>query len=273
MAYQMRRRLSIFDTMRQPSANDGGSSSVSTASSATPIARRSWAPRTGSRRRKARITRMAVGMAKTMNGVRHPKLKASMPPSTGPEELPDRVGRPVERVHAGAHARRVVVGQQGVVGGIDHRPPDRRAAADDGQHHDADGQAGQEGEEPPRDGPGDDDRHALVPVGHGGDRHLEAEGGDVDDGDQGQQALGVEVEGVPDLGEEDPERGAVELVHHVQAEEHEQGVDRAVPGERVQPPDRVDQPAGPVHGRAVADGPDAHGRLERARPVLAVVAH
>ena len=44
MAYQMRRRLSIFDTMRQPSENEGASSSVSTASSEAPMARRSCAP-------------------------------------------------------------------------------------------------------------------------------------------------------------------------------------------------------------------------------------
>ena len=37
-AYQMRRRLSIFHTMRHPSANDGGASSVMSASVEAPIA-------------------------------------------------------------------------------------------------------------------------------------------------------------------------------------------------------------------------------------------
>ena len=46
-AKKIRRRLSIFHTMRQPSANDGGGSSVSRAS-VTPMAMRSWIPRLGS---------------------------------------------------------------------------------------------------------------------------------------------------------------------------------------------------------------------------------
>ena len=86
--YQMRRRLSIFQTMRQASANEGGSSSVMMASAEAPMARRSWAPRTGSRRRNARTTKTNVGTANTKNGVRHPKKCARTPAVNGPMKLP-----------------------------------------------------------------------------------------------------------------------------------------------------------------------------------------
>ncbi len=60
-------------TMRHDSANDGGASSVAIASSDAPIARRSWAPRTGSWSRKASTTKTKVGMANRMNGARQPQ--------------------------------------------------------------------------------------------------------------------------------------------------------------------------------------------------------
>ena len=83
----MRRRLSTFHTMRQPSANDGGGSSVM-AASVTPMARRSCRPRTGSVRRRPSSTRMRVGMAKTKNGTRQLSQVASPPATTGPMKAP-----------------------------------------------------------------------------------------------------------------------------------------------------------------------------------------
>src|SRR5438309_4899528 len=69
-AYQMRRKLSTFQTMRQPSAKLGDTSSVSAASSEAPIARRSNDPRTGSRIRHTRTTNTNVRKAKMINGQR-----------------------------------------------------------------------------------------------------------------------------------------------------------------------------------------------------------
>ena len=68
----MRRRVRTCQTMRNDSAQEGGSSSVLTTSSDTPMARRSKRPRIGSRSRKARITKNAVTKEKMMNGQRHP---------------------------------------------------------------------------------------------------------------------------------------------------------------------------------------------------------
>ena len=59
------------------------------------------------------------------------------------------------------------------------------------------------------------------------------------DGDQGEDAREVEAEVVADLGQQDAEGGAVELVDHVEAEQDEQGVDRAVAGQLVEGPPRV----------------------------------
>ena len=69
-AYQMRRRPVIFQQVRQASAKEAGSSSVSTVSAEAPMASRSQRPRIGSRIFRPRITRMIEGTAKTRNGTR-----------------------------------------------------------------------------------------------------------------------------------------------------------------------------------------------------------
>src|SRR5437763_5518915 len=87
-AYQMRRRLLIFHTMRQPSAKLGATSSVFAASSEAPIARRSNDPRIGSRIRHANTTNTNVGNAKMMNGQRQPKRAPTTPATSGPTHAP-----------------------------------------------------------------------------------------------------------------------------------------------------------------------------------------
>ncbi|CAB4590062.1 unannotated protein [freshwater metagenome] len=74
--------------MRQLSANDGASSSVSATSADTFIARRSQSPRIGSRRRIARTAKIMVGIMKMMNGARHPKAYARNPAEIGPRNAP-----------------------------------------------------------------------------------------------------------------------------------------------------------------------------------------
>ncbi len=73
-AYQMRRRLSIFHTMRHDSAKLGRASSVCAAASDAPAARRSKTPRFGSRSRHASTTKISVGNVKMMKGQRQPHL-------------------------------------------------------------------------------------------------------------------------------------------------------------------------------------------------------
>ena len=70
--------------------------------------------------------------------------------------------------------------------------------------------------------PSDGQRHATRPVGVLGDRHLQGEGGDRHQGDQAEHLGVVEVELVADVRQQDPERGAVELVDGVEAEQHDQ---------------------------------------------------
>ena len=74
--------------MRQLSANDGASSSVSTTSALAPVALRSHFPRIGSRRRRANPAMTTVGMTNTRNGTRHPNEKASRPAASGPTNWP-----------------------------------------------------------------------------------------------------------------------------------------------------------------------------------------
>ena len=54
-------------------------------------------------------------------------------------------------------------------------------------------------------------------VGELGDRHLQRERGDAGEGDEAEHGRQVEAEGVADLGQEDAERRAVELVDGVEA--------------------------------------------------------
>ena len=79
-----------------------------------------------------------------------------------------------------------------------------------------------------------------------------------------RRALQPEVERVADLGQQDAEGGAVELVHRVEPEQHDDGVDGAVAGEPAQPPARVTNP--PQEGRghgAVPAGTGAGGSCSR----------
>jgi hypothetical protein len=67
----MRRSVRTAKIVRHASLKFGGRSSSSAVASSAPMARRSWAPRTGSRSRSDRTIRTIVGMAKKMNGARH----------------------------------------------------------------------------------------------------------------------------------------------------------------------------------------------------------
>ncbi len=84
----MRRNVSVFQVMRHASPKDGGSSSVAIASSEAPMARRSWAPRSGSISRSARKNMSTLGTAKIRNGNCHPTHDAKTPATSGPTNWP-----------------------------------------------------------------------------------------------------------------------------------------------------------------------------------------
>ncbi len=71
-AMYIRRRVRTCQMMRNDSAQEGASSSVWATSSLTPMARRSWRPRTGSLSRSVSTTKTAVMTAYTTNGHRQP---------------------------------------------------------------------------------------------------------------------------------------------------------------------------------------------------------
>ena len=75
----------------------------------------------------------------------------------------------------------------------------------------------------------DGQRHALRAVGVLGDRHLQRERGDRRQRHQAEHLRVVEVELVADVGQQDAERGAVEFVDGVQAEQHHQRERRLPP--------------------------------------------
>src|SRR5690606_28002094 len=112
-------------------------------------------------------------------------------------------------------------------------------------------------------GAGEGDADPPAPVGEEPDRDREDEGGDHRHGDHGQDPVRVEAEVVADLRQQDAERGAVELVHHVETEEDEQRVDGRTPGGALGPPAYETgtwRPGrGPV-GRVGPVGPAARGR-------------
>ncbi len=220
--HQMRRRLSIFCTVRQLSAYDGTVSSVAITSSLAPIACRSHRPRTGSVRRRASTAKIIVGITKTRNGRTPTEGVGEQAGRQRTDERTDGVGRAVGAEHPAAGVDRVVVGDQRVVRRVDHRLADRAAAAGDAQHDDPGGQAGQPAEERPGDRADDGQRHPAGTVGELGDRNLQRERGDRHQGHEAEDLGVVEVELVADVRQQDAEGRAIELVDCVETEQHDE---------------------------------------------------
>ena len=107
---------------------------------------------------------------------------------------------------------------------VDDGLADGAAAAGDGEHHESGGETGQPREARPHERAGDRQRHPPSTVGDLGDRHLEGERGHARHGDDRQHRLQVEPELVADLGKEDAEGGAVELVDGVEAEQDDEWI-------------------------------------------------
>ena len=128
------------------------------------------------------------------------------------------------------------------MGRIDDRLADARARSGDRQQDERRGEPGQEREAAPsRAAPIHIDAHPVRAVGEAGDRHLQSQGAERDERDEGEHAE-VEAELVLDLREQDAEAVAVQLVDGVEAEEHDQREDRAAARERRVEPRRPHEP-------------------------------
>ena len=132
----------------------------------------------------------------------------------------------MEAVGLQADLGRVVVGDQGVVRRVDDGLAQRRADACDRKDGDHRSQTGPDGEQTP--GGGTDDRHAHPgpAVGVVPDEHLATEREERHGPDEAEDAAEIEIEVVADVGCEDDEGGAVELVDRVEPEQDEQRQDR-----------------------------------------------
>ena len=159
------------------------------------------------------------------------------------QERTHRVGQPVEAEHVGADLGGVVVRDQRVVRRPHHGAAHARTGSGDHQHEDRGRETGEEAEHGPRRGPDHRDPCSVDPVGVVGEGDLEEEPAECRERDQGEVALVVEAEVVADLGSEDSEDRAIELVDGVEAEEDDQRVERVPGGDVVEVPARTSRPA------------------------------
>ncbi len=239
----MRRRESTCQHIRQPSARDGGASSSSRACSASPAARCSWAPRRGSRSVAPAATRARVGTAKPEERRPPAERLGHVPRPDAAHQGTDRVARPVEGEDPGPPLDRVVVGEQGRVRGLDERLAHLHAGHGERQRPDAPRQADRHREDREDDAAHQRQAHPVAPVGDGGDRHRQPEGGAEGQHERHGHAGHARVELVRDGRARHRQRHPGQLVDGVEAEEDGDRRGRPVPGQVVEPPHRVAQPA------------------------------
>ena len=115
---------------------------------------------------------------------------------------------------------RVVVRQQRVVGGEDHRLTHGDADQHDGRPHHRLGRAQPDGEGGADRGADQRDAHPVGAVGQDGDRQREGQRGGARDSHDEQDAGVGEVEGIADVGREHVERALRGLVEQLDPEEH-----------------------------------------------------
>jgi hypothetical protein len=125
------------------------------------------------------------------------------------------------------------------VRGVDDRLAQAAAAAGDGEPDDAGGQAGHAAEHTPDERAADGQRHAARPVGVLRDGHLQCQRSDGRQRHQPEHARVVEVELVTDVGQQDAERGAVEFVDGVEAEQDHQRIGTLATAHAAQPLHRM----------------------------------
>ena len=190
------------------------------------------------------------------------------------EAATDGVGGPVDAVDPAVLHRRVVVGQQADVNGLVHHPADAGTEAGQDEQSEGSDEAGEPGEQrhrTPREGR---QRHHVDPVAavgveahwhHQHDHERRREGADADD-----RRLG-DVERVADVRREHAVGHLVELVDHVQQEQHEQGQVGRVPGGLLQQAARTLHRSAPLatasrvleFGQAPTRAPPTLARVER----------
>jgi hypothetical protein len=259
--YHIRRSTSIFHRSRHASAKLGGGSSASMAASLAPAARRSWAPSHRVLDPKAEDDE---------HDRRHREDEERHPPGERcgqhageqrTEEVAQHVRSTVEREHGRALVDRVPVGDQRVVRGIHHRSADAGAHTRDDEHPDRRGGAGHDREDRPGHRAHQRDRHPVAAVRRDRDRHLHEQRTQGGRPDQGQDAGVAHPERIADVGQQDAESGAVELIHGVETEQDQQREDGAVAHHL------LERATGSTHrGRPPPHVDDALGGLAQGRP-------
>ena len=182
---------------------------------------------------------------------RHPPVEC-VGEQTGCDRAHERtngISRAVGTEHPAAAFDRVVVGEQGVVGGIDDRLADAATASGDGEHHHPAGQPGEATEHRPHERTGDGQGYTARAIGVLGDWYLQRQCPNRGQGDEPEHLGVVEVEVIADVGQQDTEGGAVQFVDGVQPEQHHQWVGRLSAAQAAQPLHRVRH----VTGKATND--------------------
>ena len=171
-----------------------------------------------------------------MNGARHPSQAASPPARIGPRKAPTALASRWKRVDPGPRCRS---GYQSAISELWVGPtvacPMPGPRPHEHEHPRRDGQAGADREAGEDGGTDQHEANPVVAIGHLGDRHLQRQAHHGGDRDHREDAGVRQVEGVADVGQQDPERGVVHLVDHVEAEQDQQRVDRATAGEVAEP--------------------------------------
>ena len=138
------------------------------------------------------------------------------------DECADGVGGSMEAVHARPRLDGVVVGDQRVVSGVDHRLAERRPGPGDRQQNQSGGESGHAREHGPHEGAADHERDPLGLVRVLGDGDLQRQRCNRRQRHDRQRGGDVDVERLADLGQQNAERRAIEFVDCVEPEQHDQ---------------------------------------------------
>ena len=152
----------------------------------------------------------------------------------------------MEAEDGGTPLNGVVVGQQRVVGRVDHCPSDSRSGPRDDQHPCRGRCTGDDREQGPHGCAGQGDEHAVAAIGPCGDRHLQRQCKEGRERHECEDSAVRHVEGIADIRQKDPEGGAVQFVDAVQAEQHQQRKRRRAAGQLSHRSPRMAEPAGPA---------------------------
>ena len=137
----------------------------------------------------------------------------------------------MKREHPGAVRRGEPVREEGIVGRADDGLADGRTRSGEAEEHDAGGQARGERTDRPGQRPNHRESDPGMTVGHVGNRHRKGKRSCRNHAEEGEEALVVEPEMVPDIREKDIKGCLVEFVDGIEAEQDEQRVEGPIAGD------------------------------------------